>query len=244
LIAALKIKFKQWLKSQQFDPEWLGVFVNPFFIARQGLRQHIEILAPALSGRVLDVGCGTKPYQHLFNADEYIGLDLDSPLSRDLDIADEYYDGNVFPFKDNEFDGLVCNQVLEHVFNPETFLNEISRVLKPGGKLLLTIPFVWDEHEQPFDYARYSTFGLKHLLEKQRFEVINQVKINPNIATIFQLLNAYFYKISLHWPRPLRLLFTISVMALTNTLGLLGKLVLPDNADLYLDQIVLAKNNE
>ena len=201
------------------------------------------MLAPELSGRILDVGCGTKPYQNLFRVEEYLGLDLDSPISRKLNIADAYYDGNFFPFDDNEFDGLICNQVLEHVFNPEMFLAEISRVLKPDGKLLLTIPFVWDEHEQPFDYARYSTFGLKHLLEKKSFEVINQVKINPNIATIFQLLNAYFFKISHHWPRLLRVLFTISVMALTNIMGLLGKLVLPNNADLYLDQIVLAKNN-
>lgn len=244
MISSLSEQFNKWRQSQQFNPSGIGVFVNPFFIARQGLKQHIEILAPALSGRVLDVGCGTKPYQNLFTVDEYVGLDLDSPLSRKLGVADAYYDGTVFPFSDNEFDSLICNQVLEHVFNPDRFLGEISRVLKPGGKLLLTIPFVWDEHEQPFDYARYSTFGLKHLLEKERFEVINQVKINPNIATIFQLLNAYFYKISYRWPRLLRVLFTISVMALTNMLGLLGKFVLPNNADLYLDQIVLAKNNE
>ena len=58
----------------------------------------------------------------------------------------------------------MCNQVLEHVFNPDDFVREIARVLKPGGALLLTVPFVWNEHEQPYDYARYSSFGLRAFL--------------------------------------------------------------------------------
>jgi hypothetical protein len=73
---------------------------------------------------------------------------------------------------------------------------------------------------------------------------MTQTKINPDISTIFQLLNAYLYKISRPWPRLFQEILTISIMAFVTLLGLLGKLVLPDNADLYLDQIVLAKNNE
>ena len=67
---------------------------------------------------------------------------------------------------------MLCNQVLEHVFNPDEFLLKINRVLKNDGKLLLTVPFVWDEHEQPFDYARYSSFGLKALIEKMVLKLL------------------------------------------------------------------------
>jgi SAM-dependent methyltransferase len=67
--------------------------------------------------------------------------------------------------------------VLEHVFNPDDFLNEVNRVLKPSGKLLLTVPFVWDEHEQPYDYARYSSFGLRSLLEKHGFSIVKHEKV-------------------------------------------------------------------
>ena len=72
---------------------------------------------------------------------------------------------------------MLCNQVLEHVFNPQEFLGELGRVLARGGRLLLTVPFVWDEHEQPFDYARYSSFGLKALLEQHGFRVLQHRKL-------------------------------------------------------------------
>ena len=65
--------------------------------------------------------------------------------------ADRSYDGKTFPFSDGEFDAVLTSEVLEHVFNPDEFLSEINRVLRDDGVLLLTVPFVWDEHEQPFD---------------------------------------------------------------------------------------------
>ena len=101
----------------------------------------------------------------------------------------------VFPFESEQFDSVLCNQVLEHVFNPDFFISEISRVLKPSGKLLLFVPFVWDEHEQPNDYARYSSFALKFMLEKHGFRLISQIKTCADATIIFQLINAYLYKI-------------------------------------------------
>ena len=111
-------------------------------------------------------------------------------------MADYYYDGKTFPFKESEFDSVVTNQVLEHVFNPDEFLSEINRVLKINGKLLLTVPFVWDEHEQPYDYARYSSFGLKSLLEKNGFEILDLRKSVNDYSVLAQLFNAYIYKIT------------------------------------------------
>jgi len=93
----------------------------------------------------------------------------------------------------------LCNQVLEHVFNPDAFLSEIYRVLKRDGKLLLTVPFVWDEHEQPSDYARYSSFGLKALLEKNGFRIIQHERIGADASILFQLINAYLYTVSAGW---------------------------------------------
>ena len=145
---------KALYRRQMFFPSWLGIFVNPFYFARAGLRDAMREFASRLSGSLLDVGCGSKPYRSLFTVDAYIGLDIDSETSRQRGIADQLYDGNVFPFPDGAFDSVLCNQVLEHVFNPDAFLAEIARVLKPGGKLLLTVPFVWDYHEQPYGYSR------------------------------------------------------------------------------------------
>ena len=187
-------KLKLFFYKEQFDPSFFGIFINPFYIARKGLSQNIRMLASRISGKVLDVGCGTKPYEYFFDSLEYIGLELDTPKNRLNRKADYLYDGIYFPFSDGEFDSVVANQVLEHIFSPDIFLSEISRVMKKSGYMLITVPFIWDEHEQPFDYARYSSFGLNHILEKHGFEIIEFKKSANDIRAIFQLVNIYIYK--------------------------------------------------
>ena len=234
-------KLRSLYNRQMFHPNWLGVFVNPFYIARAGLRDAMMELAPGLSGNLLDVGCGSKPYRSLFTVDTYIGLDIDNKISRQRGAADQFYDGNAFPFFNDSFDSVLCNQVLEHVFNPDDFLGEIARVIKPGGKLLLTVPFVWDEHEQPYDYARYSSFGLHALLEKQGFQLLQHKKLAADASIIFQLTNAYVFKITQPLPTSLKLIFTATVIAFFNVLGILAAKLLPNNPDLFLDHVVLAQ---
>jgi SAM-dependent methyltransferase len=197
-----------------------------------------------LKGKLLDVGCGSKPYKNLFHVDEYVGLDIDSEVSRKRAIADKFYDGHAFPFSNQEFDSVLCNQVLEHVFNPDEFLSEIYRVMKPDARLVLTVPFVWDEHEQPFDYARYSSFGLKALLERNGLKVVQHEKIGTDISTLFQLANAYLYKVSERWNKYMRLALIIFVMGLVNFIGVIARCILPKNSDLFLDHIILAEKSE
>jgi SAM-dependent methyltransferase len=235
--------FKMYYRRQMFFPNWFGIFINPFYFARVGLRDAMVEFSPKLSGQLLDVGCGSKPYCSLFTVDAYIGLDIDSEISRKRGIADHFYDGNTFPFSDCSFDSALCNQVLEHVFNPDEFLGEIARVLKPGGKLLLTVPFVWDEHEQPYDYARYSSFGLRALLEKQGFKVVYHKKLGADPSIIFQLANAYLFKVSQSLPKSIKLLITVTVMAFINLAGLLACRLLPSNPDLFLDNAVLVEKS-
>jgi len=187
---------KQRIQEEQFNPGFLGMFVNPFYFARKGLYAEVRFLSESVRGKTLDIGCGQKPYKHLFEVTEYIGLEIDTLGNRSNKKADYFYDGKIFPFQENTFDTVLSNQVLEHVFNPDEFLSEVHRVLKSQGILLLTVPFVWDEHEQPIDYARYSSFGLKYLLEKHKFEILDQRKSITDIRVIFQLLIGYIYKVT------------------------------------------------
>ncbi len=230
-------KLKESIQKQDFNPRTLGLLVNPFYFARKGLHQHIIALAPLVSGRILDVGCGSKPYRKYFGASEYIGLEIEGRNK----LADRHYDGKEFPFKDGEFDSVFTSQVLEHVFNPEGFLREINRVLKDGGVLLLTGPFIWDEHEQPFDYARYSSFGLRHLLESNGFEIVDHRKSMDDVRVIFQMINAYIYKKTTTRSARLNLLLILMLMAPFNLLGEFFVRILPGNKDIYLDNIVLAR---
>jgi SAM-dependent methyltransferase len=229
-------------RRQQYEPSrWLGWLANPFFFARRGLRRELAPLLRQLEGDVLDVGCGRKPYRHLVPAARYVGLDVDSAVTRTLAAADFFYDGTKFPFADGSFDGALCSQVLEHVFTPETFLVEISRVLRPGGTLVLAVPFVWDEHEQPHDFARYSSFGLRSLLERAGFEVLEQRKSCADSRVIVQLASAYLYKVTRSRSRWLNLFAQLFLIAPVNLIGGVVAAVLPSNRDLYLDNVVLAR---
>lgn len=233
-------KIKTLIENQNFNPSWFGILVNPFFIARRGLAFEIKSLAKELNGKILDVGCGTKPYESFFNYGDYIGLEYDTGIDSEKKTADYYYDGKTFPFDSESFDSVICNQVLEHVFEPKEFLSEINRILKPGGKFLITVPFAWDEHEQPYDFARYSSFGIVYLLEKNGFKILKQRKSVSNIAVIFQLLSGYFYKIS-YRIKILKWLFMLVIIFPLNFLGIIFGKIFPDNNDLYLDNIILAQ---
>lgn len=237
MIRFLSLAFQRRVNRSKFAPTWFDLFVNPFYFARKGLYRHIVALAPKVHGRILDVGCGSKPYLKYFDVKEYIGLEIEGRKKN----ADIYYDGKVIPFEDEAFDSVITIQVLEHVFNPDEFLSEINRVLRDGGVLLLTVPFVWDEHEQPFDYARYSSFGLCHLLKSYGFEVSEHRKSMDDARVIFQMINAYIYKKTITHNSKLNLLITLILMAPFNIMGEFVGKILPRNSDLYLDNIVLAR---
>lgn len=223
-----------------FDPSYIGVFVNPFYLARTALLKEIKQLGNNIKGKTLDVGCGTKPYQKYFASSEYVGLEIETQTNNQVKQADVYYDGKIFPFEKATFDSVLSNQVLEHVFNPTEFLTEINRVLKVGGCLLLSVPFVWDEHEQPYDYARYSSFGLKYLLEQHGFEIIENKKSGNDFRIFAQLLNAFIYKI-VKRNKVIKRLSTFCFMSFISVGGILLSRILPQNNDLYLDNIILAK---
>lgn len=231
---------KELIKKEQFIPGPIALVINPFFIARRGLYVHVREMAPHITGKLLDVGCGTKPYKHLFHAAEYVGLDIDTTLNREEKDIDFFYDGNHFPFPGKSFDSLLCSQVFEHVFNPENFLKEMNRVLKIGGKALITVPFVWDEHEQPYDFARYSSFGLRSVFERAGFEMLKQEKSVKDLRVLVQLLNGYLYKKTVKY-RILRILVTICIMFPVHLIGIPIGWILPSNKDLYLDNILLVK---
>lgn len=232
----------RFFNQEQFNPTFFGLFLNPFYFARKGLFEAITPLLVRFAGRVLDVGCGSKPYKkYCVNSSEYVGLEIDTPENRRRKKADFFYDGSVFPFESSNFDCVLSNEVFEHVFNPTQFLSEINRVLKKDGLFLISVPFVWDEHEQPYDYARYSSFGLKHNLEKAGFEILEAKKTVNSIAVIFQLLNAYLYKITVTRSGVVNIIITGLLMSPFNIIGAVLSAVLPKNNDLYLDNVILAK---
>jgi len=237
-----KIKLRNVITKQVFCPNFFGIFTNPFYLARKGLYKNIKDLSVSIIGVVLDAGCGSKPYQCLFKTEKYVGMDIEqSGHDHNLENIDVFYDGKQFPFESDYFDSVLSNQVLEHVFNPDVYLSEIHRTLKKNGHFLITVPFLWDEHEQPYDYARYSSFGLKYLLESHGFQIIETRKSVNDIRAIFQMINVYIYKKTI-WARKhyVHNLVTLILNAPFSILGEILNFILPSNDDLYLDNIIMA----
>src|SRR5271170_7274206 len=89
----------------------------PAFLTRSRLLRGIGKYAPELKGRLMDFGCGTKPYRILFDVREYIGIDYENPghphLNEQIDV---FYDGKHIPFADESFDSIFSSEVLEHLF--------------------------------------------------------------------------------------------------------------------------------
>jgi SAM-dependent methyltransferase len=220
-------------------PGWMAI-ADPFFLSHRALRREIAALAQGLPGRTLDVGCGTQPYRSLFPGPDYVGIEVPTASTYgSAKLTDVYYDGRHLPFADASFDVVFSSQVLEHVFTPDAFLVEVGRVLRPGGHFLLTTPFVWDEHEQPYDFARYSSYGLIHLAGRNGFDIEQARKTLADASVLTQLALAYAYKVLRRLPAPLAKALGAAISVPANILGLIAGIVLPSNVDLYLDNVML-----
>ncbi len=132
------------------------------------LHEQVMKYAPRLSGELLDVGAGrARRYADLCpNVTSYRTLDTDTGWQPDIVASAED-----IPLPDESVDAILCTQVLEHVAHPQKVIGEFHRILRQGGTCLLTVP-QWNElHEEPHDYFRYTSFGLRTLFEDAGFRI-------------------------------------------------------------------------
>lgn len=139
---------------------------HTFSLARDRLHRSLSAsIANYSSGDCLDAGSGRSPYKRLLmaQADSVVSIDVEDRAG-EIDLIADIQD--LHPFADASFDTILCSQVLEHVPRPWEALSEFSRVLRPGGCLLLSVPHLSMIHEAPHDYYRYTRFGLQTLAER------------------------------------------------------------------------------
>lgn len=120
--------------------------------------------------RLLDYGCADKPYQWLFQEKftEYVGADLPGNTKADLAIGP----AGEIPSEAGSFDCVLSSQVLEHVVDPQKYLAEAGRVLRPGGSLILSTHGIWPYHPDPTDYWRWTIEGLQHEIRQAGFQIM------------------------------------------------------------------------
>ena len=143
--------------------------------------------------------------------------------------------------KDNQFDAVVSFEVFEHIFNISQILSELKRVLKPSGNLLISIPFSWNEHEAPYDFARYTSFGIKQILHENGFDVIELKKTTPYFLAIGQMFIAYLVQHIQPKNKWLGLLFQIGIIFPINLFTQTINFVLPKKFEYFCNIVVLAR---
>lgn len=181
--------------TRRIDFNWLILELHNDFFRK---------IRPNLKGVVVDLGCGQMPFRQEIVAQgcHYIGVDwsnsyhggrpdVESDLNAGVDLAD------------NLANAIISISVLEHLRNPQMMLAESWRVLKPQGKLFLQVPFQWQVHEAPYDYYRFTHYGLQKLLHDAGFD---EIEITPNCGFWCTWILKFNYQ-STRWirgPKPVR----------------------------------------
>jgi SAM-dependent methyltransferase len=132
---------------------------------------------------VLDAGAGQAPYRRLFRHAKYEAADF-AQLRGKYAKLDYVCDLTDIPVDDGRFDRIVFNQVLEHLPEPQAAIAELHRVLKPGGRLFCSAPLYYREHQVPYDYYRYTQFGLKRLFEDAGFVTLRLDWLEGYLGTV------------------------------------------------------------
>lgn len=194
-------------------------FFHPqHIVANQLLKFMDEHLPREQSLKVLDIGCGTKPYRFLRNYREWYGVDvvegpdIDEVISSVGEVALSRWD----------FDVAICTQVLEHVSEPSQFISEVLERLNVGSLLLINTPFLYPIHGEPYDYYRFTPYMYTKIFSEH--EVINFGQMGGIGSSMATLINNWINRELPH--RPLIRILTFPFLSVLYALTNLGALLL------------------
>jgi SAM-dependent methyltransferase len=192
----------------------LRIYTNPkisddIYLHFSELRDAVKKYADKIKGITLDIGAGNSPYRSFFkNSEKYIRIDkFDYGTKPDI-IAD----ATKLPFKNNSADSVVCFQVLEHLQNPQKAVDEMYRVLKKNGVCLATTHMATVLHGEPYDYFRFTKYGLKDVL----FKKFKEVRVEANGGALLSIMQLIVWGLNDKLPK-------IIASPLTVCLNFIGK---------------------
>jgi len=154
-------------------------------ITRKKLAEFLEI--HKTDKKILDIGSGDSSYNKYFP--NRLTFDIDPKRKPEI-IGDIHK----MPFQDNKFEIILCTEVLEHLKNPSMAISEMRRVLKEGGKLILTTRFIFPIHDAPNDYFRYTKYGLRELFKD--WQILELKAETTSLETIAVLLQRLIFQIN------------------------------------------------
>lgn len=195
-------------------------FLSPSFqqldvyLSRRTILSALTAQLPNFYGTFLDIGCGQMPYRPLLlgppsRIKKYLGLDLEGGRYKKFGPFDVEWDGKTMPLEDNSIDCAMATEVLEQCPDPEIVLGEARRVLKPGGLLFVTVPYLWPVHDPPSDQHRLTPFALERYLRMSGFADIELSIGGGWDASLAQMVALWVHRRPMHpWVR--RALTTIA----------------------------------
>lgn len=219
--------------------------IKPTFFAVKHLKKFIydSITTYVSAGKsVLDIGCGEQPMRGLIEkyGGAYIGLDISQNQQGSVAVIASI---NKAPFHNSSFDLILCTEVLEHVSDTYSTFSELSRLLRPGGIIILTSPFAFSLHEEPYDYIRVTPYQVTECAKNSNLEIV-ELKISGNelevMATVWDIMWSSIGKNKL-WGKILKVIMRLPVNLIVLLLSLLLNSVLPKKYYLH-TLCILIKN--
>ena len=156
------LRHSRWLRNSWLHPRYIGT---------RYIRDSLVRAIAYARGRLIDIGCGRKPYEDLFRAAVTSHVGIDWPVHLDRSRADIVADALRLPIANCVADTVLATELMEHLPSPSDFLREIFRILRPDGAVIMTVPFLEPLHETPRDFFRFTPFSLRQLFGEAGFEV-------------------------------------------------------------------------
>lgn len=171
------------------DNEYAGSGQS-IFIGDILAKYYEKMIRAHAKGSLLDLGCGNVPLFGVYsgNVNEITCVDWPNSYSKSPHIDLECDLNDILPLPNESFDTILITDVLEHIYNPHILWSEMSRILKPNGKILMGIPFLFNLHEEPYDYFRYSEFAIKMFCDKNSLQILSIVSIGGTPEVIINLI--------------------------------------------------------
>ena len=191
------------------------------------LNNSMKKSIPYIKGKCIDIGSGNSPYKKYIieNVDEYISVDKGDIHRHMLGTSKEqFFDADIkdLPFEDNSFDTIILTQVLEHIDEPTKALDEVKRVLKKNGVIIISVPFIYQSHAIPYDFFRYSEYSLRKICKDYNYKILEFHYQGYFGTAIFSMINAFIWEFAgkQRWLRnTIGLPLFLIVFTINNVLG-------------------------